>query len=107
MLKQTGDMSMSVSSPVMPRHEVQSSTATTRLPDSPAVLDDEQLERWLGEIPEAAPASLMVSVDDDPSQQSICEGWEPSTSSSIGHAYKADCLVMAAVFAIVVFLWMQ
>jgi hypothetical protein len=74
---------MSVSSPVMPRHEVQSSTATTRLPDSSAVLDD------------------------DRSQQSICEGGKPSTSSPIGHSYKADYLVMAAVFAIVVFLWMH
>jgi hypothetical protein len=98
---------MSVSLPVMPRHEVQSSTATTRLPDRPTVLDDEQLEQWLWEIPEAAPASLTVNVDDDPSQQSICEGREPSTSSPIGHSYKADYLVMAAVFAIIVFLWMQ
>lgn len=98
---------MSVSSPVMLRHEVQSSTATTRLPDSPAVLDDEQLEQWLWEIPESAPALLMVSVDEDRSQQSICEGWELSTSSPIGHSYRADCLVMVAVFAIVAFLWMQ
>ena len=100
---------MSVSLPVMPRHEVQSSTATTRLrlPDSPAVLDDEQLEQWLGEIPESAPALLMVSVDDDRSQQSIGAAWELSTSSPIGHSYQADCLVMVAVFAIVAFLWMQ
>jgi hypothetical protein len=98
---------MSISSPVMPRHEVQSSTATTRLPDRPAVRDDEQLERRLWEIPKAVPASLPVSFDDDLSQQSICEGREPSISSPIGHSYKADYLVMAAVFAIIVFLWMQ
>jgi hypothetical protein len=74
---------MSVSSPVMPRHEVQSSTATTKLLDSSAGLDDEPLERWLW------------------------KGREPSTSSSIGHSYKADYLVMTAVFAIIVLLWMQ
>jgi hypothetical protein len=98
---------MSVSSPVVPRHEMQSSTATTRLPDSPAGLDEEQLERWLWEISESAPASPTVRVDDDRSQPSICEDWEPSTSSPIGHSYQADYLVMAAVFAIVAFLWMQ
>jgi len=98
---------MSVSSPVMPRHELQSSTATTRLPDSPAGLDNEQLERWLCEIPEAAPTSLTVSVDDDPLQQSICKGRTPSTASPTGHSYKADYLVMVAVFTIIVFLWMQ
>jgi hypothetical protein len=98
---------MSVSSPVIPRYEVQSSTATTRLSDRSAVLDDRQVERLLWEIPEAEPASLTVSFDNDQSQESICEGREPSTSSPRGHSYKADSLVMVAVFAIIVFLWMQ
>ncbi|MDH3602093.1 MAG: hypothetical protein OEU26_20975 [Candidatus Tectomicrobia bacterium] len=98
---------MSVFSPVMQRHEVQASTATTRLPDSPATGDDEQSDRWLWEDSESAPASLTVSFDDDQPQQSICEGREPSTASPIGNSYKVDYVMMAAVFAIIVFLWMQ
>jgi hypothetical protein len=39
---------MSVSSPVIPRYEVQSSTATTRLSDRSAVLDDRQVEHCFG-----------------------------------------------------------
>ena len=98
---------MSVSSPATRRHEVQSPTATTRLPDNAAVQEDEQFERWAWEDLEPAPSSLTGSVDDDQPQQSICESLEPSTSPTAGSSYKTDYVLMAAVCAIIVFLWMQ
>jgi hypothetical protein len=98
---------MSISSRVVPRHEMQSSTTTTRLTDSPAVLDVGQLEQWLWKAPESASASLTVSVDEDLSPQSIVAGRDPSTSPPSGHSYQADYVVMTAVFVIIIFLWMQ
>ena len=100
-------MSMRVSPSVMPRHEAPSASVTTKLPDSPAGLDDEQLERWAWEDAEPAPSLLPVSFDEDQPQPSICDGLEPSPSSPVGDSYKADYVVMAAVCAIIVFLWMQ
>jgi hypothetical protein len=97
---------MSVSSPVMPRPETPSSTVTPRLPGSLDTLDDEQLKRWVWEGSEPAPTSPTGNVDDQP-QQSVVEGLEPSPSSRTGKPYKADCVLMAAVFAIIFFLWMQ
>jgi hypothetical protein len=92
---------------IVQRYEVSLSTVTTRLSGSPTTLNDEQWEEGIGEGLEPEPVSLTSCFDDDQPQPSICQGLEPAPSSPTGHSCKADYALMAAVCAIIVFLWMQ